>query len=59
MLVEGPGEVARYAMLMSHYRDPLDWSEDRLAQAKHALDRYYLALRDASGGAGSMPSAGR
>ncbi|MGH6990245.1 MAG: cysteine--tRNA ligase [Stellaceae bacterium] len=41
-----PGEVARYAMLMNHYRDPLDWTEDRLDQARHALDRFYLALRE-------------
>src|SRR5579863_6341099 len=26
VLAEAPGEVARYAMLMSHYRDPLDWN---------------------------------
>jgi len=45
VLAEAPGEVARYAMLMSHYRDPLDWTEDRVDQAGHALDRFYLALR--------------
>jgi cysteinyl-tRNA synthetase len=45
VLAEAPGEVARYAMLMSHYRDPLDWTEDRVDQARHALDRFYLALR--------------
>jgi cysteinyl-tRNA synthetase len=47
VLAEVPAEVARYAMLMSHYRDPLDWNDERLVQAKHALDRYYLALRRA------------
>jgi cysteinyl-tRNA synthetase len=46
VLNDAPGEVARYAMLMSHYRDPLDWTADRLDQAKHTLDRFYLALRD-------------
>ncbi len=45
VLAEAPGEAARYAMLMSHYRDPLDWTADRLAEAKRALDRFYLALR--------------
>jgi cysteinyl-tRNA synthetase len=34
-------------MLMSHYRDPLDWTGDRLTEAKHSLDRFYLALRQA------------
>ncbi|MGH6982207.1 MAG: cysteine--tRNA ligase [Stellaceae bacterium] len=46
VLAEAPGEVARYAMLMSHYRDPLDWTGERLEQAKHTLDRFYIALRD-------------
>jgi len=47
VLAEAPGEAARYAMLMSHYRDPLDWTAERLAEARHALDRFYLALRQA------------
>jgi cysteinyl-tRNA synthetase len=46
VVTEMPGEVARLAMLMSHYRDPFDWTEDRLTQAKRVLDRFYLALRD-------------
>ena len=45
VLAEAPGEAARHAMLMSHYRDPLDWTGDRLEQAKHTLDRFYLGLR--------------
>ncbi len=47
VLNEAPGEAARLAMLMGHYRDPLDWTSDRLAQAKQGLDRFYLALRSA------------
>jgi cysteinyl-tRNA synthetase len=54
VLEEAPGEAARYAMLMSHYRDPLDWTADRLAEARHALDRFYLALRQAR----DVPAAG-
>ena len=45
VLAEAPGEAARYAILTAHYRDPLDWTGERLAQARHALDRFYLALR--------------
>jgi cysteinyl-tRNA synthetase len=45
VLRDAPGEAARYAMLTSHYRDPLDWTGERLVQARHALDRFYLALR--------------
>jgi cysteinyl-tRNA synthetase len=47
VLDEAPGEAARLAMLMGHYRDPLDWTVDRLQQAKQGLDRFYLALRGA------------
>jgi cysteinyl-tRNA synthetase len=56
--VGGPsrGEIARFAMLMGHYRDPLDWTSDRLQQAKQGLDRFYLALRGARDAApGTVP----
>jgi cysteinyl-tRNA synthetase len=57
VLAEVPGEVARYAMLMTHYRDPLDWTQERLAQAKHALDRFYLALRGTAAEPAALPDA--
>ena len=50
---KGFGEAARLAMLMGHYRDPLDWTSERLSQAKQALDRFYLALRGAEKAAGT------
>jgi cysteinyl-tRNA synthetase len=43
-LAQAPGEVIRLALLMTHYRDPLDWTEDRLEQARNTLSRFYLAL---------------
>jgi cysteinyl-tRNA synthetase len=45
VLAQAPGEAARYAMLTAHYRDPIDFTAERLHQAKQNLDRYYLALR--------------
>jgi cysteinyl-tRNA synthetase len=45
VLAQAPGEAARYAMLTAHYRDPIDFTAERLQQAKQNLDRYYLALR--------------
>jgi cysteinyl-tRNA synthetase len=30
--------------LSAHYRDPLDWTSDRLRQARASLDRFYRAL---------------
>ena len=45
VLAQAPGEAARLAMLTAHYRDPLDWTAERLAEARRTLDRFYLALR--------------
>ncbi|HJU19551.1 MAG TPA: cysteine--tRNA ligase [Stellaceae bacterium] len=45
VLDEGvPGEAIRLALLSTHYRDPLDWTADKLRQARLALDRFYRAL---------------
>ena len=41
------GEAVRLAMLTGHYRDPLDWTSERLKQARQTLDRFYIALRNA------------
>jgi cysteinyl-tRNA synthetase len=43
-LAEAPGEVIRLALLSTHYRDPLDWTPNRLHQARQTLDRWYRAL---------------
>ena len=45
LLEDWHGEVIRFAMLSGHYRTPLDWTPDLLAQAKTTLDRIYGALR--------------
>ncbi|MBI5783060.1 MAG: cysteine--tRNA ligase [Gammaproteobacteria bacterium] len=39
-------EVVRYFILGSHYRSPLDYSDENLQGAKSALTRLYLALKD-------------
>jgi cysteinyl-tRNA synthetase len=44
---EWRGEAIRYAMLTAHYRDPIDWTNERLRQATAALEKFYLALRGA------------
>jgi cysteinyl-tRNA synthetase len=43
-LAQAPGEVIRLALLGTHYRDPLDWTEDRLRQAEISSGRFYRAL---------------
>jgi len=40
-----PGEVIRYFVLSSHYRSPLNYTEENLDHARTALDRLYTALR--------------
>ena len=42
-----PGEAVRLALLTGHYRQPLDWNDEALADARRKLDRLYGALRDA------------
>ncbi|MCX4193391.1 cysteine--tRNA ligase [Methylophaga sp. OBS1] len=41
-----PAEAVRYFILSSHYRSPLNYSEDQLEQAKAALTRFYTSLRE-------------
>ena len=48
LLAEFPGEAIRLALLQTHYRQPLDFTRDGIAQAKRLLDRYYGALRMAA-----------
>jgi cysteinyl-tRNA synthetase len=38
------GEILRLALLRTHYRDPLDWTGERLHEAQQTLDRFYRAL---------------
>ena len=45
LLEKAPGEAIRYVLLSAHYRAPLDWNDEVLAQAISSLDRLYGALR--------------
>jgi cysteinyl-tRNA synthetase len=38
-------EVVRFFILRAHYRSPLNYSDNHLEDAKHALDRLYTALK--------------
>ncbi len=49
LLKTAPPEALRWALLASHYRQPLAWTDDTVAQAKAALDTLYGALRRAAG----------
>jgi cysteinyl-tRNA synthetase len=44
-----PAEAIRWALLVGHYRQPLDWTAELIDQARTSLDRLYQVLRDAGG----------
>lgn len=46
LLDEHPPEVLRFLLLKAHYRQPLDWSDAALVQARRTLDGWYGVLRD-------------
>ncbi len=43
-----PGEVLRLAMLMTHYRQPIDFSVRNLETAEKLLDNWYRVVGDAT-----------
>jgi cysteinyl-tRNA synthetase len=44
------GETLRLALLSAHYRQPLEWSAQLIAQSKATLDRLYRGVGDAAAG---------
>ena len=50
LLKDWPGEVLRFNMLRTHYRQPIDWTERGLEESAKTLDRWYgLPAREAIG----------
>lgn len=39
-------EVVRFFLISSHYRSPINYSEESLIEARTGLERFYAALRD-------------
>ncbi len=48
LVTQAPGEALRWALLASHYRQPVAWTDRVVAQARAALDTLYGALRRAA-----------
>jgi len=44
------GEIVRFMILASHYRSPLNFSEDTLANARASLTRFYRCLANVENG---------
>jgi len=50
LLNEWPGEVIRFNMLKTQYRQPTDWTEAGLRDAERTLDQWYDATGDVEPG---------
>ena len=46
LLSQAPGEAIRVTLLSTHYRSPLDWTDEALKQSTRNLDKLYGALQD-------------
>jgi cysteinyl-tRNA synthetase len=40
LLENWPGPVVRFAMLQTHYRQPVNWTMERLEQSRHEMDNW-------------------
>ena len=49
LLARWPAEAIRLNLLSAHYRQPLDWNEAGVRDAKRTLDRWYRTIQDAGG----------
>ena len=49
-----PGEVIRFVMLSTHYRKPMDWTEEKRREAEATLGRWHRMLGDTA--PGEVPS---
>ncbi|MGQ0531022.1 MAG: cysteine--tRNA ligase [Panacagrimonas sp.] len=46
LLKRAPGEAIRLLLMTGHYRQPLDWTDEGLVEARRKLDRLYGAMRE-------------
>lgn len=45
-----PGEVIRFVMLQTHYRKPMDWTEEKGRQARATLQKWHEQVAGATSG---------
>ncbi len=50
LLKDWPGEVIRLTMLLTHYRQPLNWTVNGLRESRRTLDHWYELTADAAPG---------
>ena len=49
LLQDWPGEVLRFSMLRTHYRQPIDWTLRGLEESERTLDRWYGLAPEGTG----------
>ena len=52
-----PGEVIRFVMLSTHYRKPMDWTEEKAREAISVLDYMYNAVGESELDLSLMPDS--
>jgi cysteinyl-tRNA synthetase len=59
LLKEWSGEVIRFNMLRTHYRQPIDWTKKGLEESRATLERWGEVYANCGGGVGAgwLPSA--
>src|SRR5512143_2309084 len=50
LLKDWPGEVVRFTMLQTHYRQPINWTVAGLRDSQKSLDQWYALTADAQPG---------
>jgi cysteinyl-tRNA synthetase len=50
LLADWPGEVLRFAMLQTHYRQPINWTLANVREAQKTLDHWYALTDEVAGG---------
>ncbi len=55
LLKKEPGEVVRFALISTHYRQPLDWTSESPQRAKQSLDKIYRVLMDFQSNSAKTP----
>jgi cysteinyl-tRNA synthetase len=55
LLKDWPGEVLRFNMLRTHYRQPIDWTVKGLEESEKTLDRWHEIAGDGSAAGLSAP----
>jgi cysteinyl-tRNA synthetase len=56
LLKEWPGDLLRFQMLMTHYRQPIDWTKSATEQAVAALDTFQHVTKTAESRDGRLSS---